>query len=311
MVTATLDSPAGGAPLFDRLVAGTAASDIADRSQLRPLHSHRFEPVPASLPAAELEWPRAAASDRAPGPLPDARQPTATRGRPLASIAPSVRASPASSPDVGAAAPRRGASPETTDSFASPAPPRETHAQHLQDPIAPFMPVARNSSQMPMAPPVSAVPPRPRTSDVRRPASPLAPSLAPAISFLLASHGSSDKRVRSLDKASSLDQRHMPAPAVDRMPPVRPAEARDSVHPQASGRNTGEALRSRDASPLPPLQRPSSQRAESVVEIHIGRIEVRAQAAASPPAAAAPRTAPPTPNALAAHLGARGRGARS
>lgn len=69
--------------------------------------------------------------------------------------------------------------------------------------------------------------------------------------------------------------------------------------------------RSRDASSVSPLPRPASLRAEPTIEIHIGRIEVRAQASATPPTASAPRPAAASTNSLAAHLSARGRGARS
>lgn len=309
MVTTALDSPAVG--LFERLVAGATVSNVADRSQLRPLQSHRFEPAPAFLPETEVEWPLAATSDRAQEPSSGVLQVTATRERPDASVASSVRASPASLPDVSATPPRQSASPHTTVSRTRPAAPHETQAQHGQDPIAPLMPIARSAPPTGMAHPLSAVPTQTNPSDVRQPASQPAQSLPPSVRSLPASHGTSGQRVRSLDDESLLDRRPTPDPAADRTPPDRPANARVAARPQAAARNTSEPLQSRDASPLPPLQRPSSQRAEPTIEIHIGRIEVRAQAAASPPAASTPRASAPTPNALAAHLGARGRGARS
>lgn len=82
----------------------------------------------------------------------------------------------------------------------------------------------------------------------------------------------------------------------------KPKSFLEPVHP---------VLRSRDASSVSPLPRPVSLRAEPTIEIHIGRIEVRAQAAASPPTAPAPRPAAASTSSLGAHLGARGRGARS
>jgi hypothetical protein len=88
---------------------------------------------------------------------------------------------------------------------------------------------------------------------------------------------------------------------------LRPAmpQARASIDPASA------AMRSRDASQVSPLPRPAYLRVEPTIEIHIGRIEVRAQTSASPPTTPAQRAATPSTSSLAAHLGARGRGARS
>ncbi|KQW02328.1 hypothetical protein [Rhizobacter sp. Root1221] len=99
--------------------------------------------------------------------------------------------------------------------------------------------------------------------------------------------------------------------AAHREPRQEPQDRPAMPRPQAFPEPARAALRSRDASPVSPLPRPAPMRAEPTIEIHIGRIEVRAQTAPSPSAAPAPRAAAPSTSSLAAHLGARGRGARS
>jgi hypothetical protein len=127
---------------------------------------------------------------------------------------------------------------------------------------------------------------------------PTAPQQPPAVA---------EPRIRQPGALSPVSRPAVPDSTLGREHPLRPAmpQAQAPIDP------AGAALRSRDASQVSPLPRPASLRAEPTIEIHIGRIEVRAQTSASPPAMPAQRSATPSTSSLAAHLGARGRGARS
>jgi hypothetical protein len=101
--------------------------------------------------------------------------------------------------------------------------------------------------------------------------------------------------------------RHRDDPAPPAAQPAQPAAVR---LPQVSPSPVASNLRSASLQQPLPATQPQQAAPEITIDIHIGRIDVRAPAAApAPPAAAAP--APRTADALHCYLQRRGRGARS
>jgi hypothetical protein len=294
MVTVPIDPQSQGSGLFDRLAAGAATlpANSADRAKLRPLlpyHAH-FPPFVSAEDQEALEdatgpsWksqmphePGATLPDRAL----DARHMTdAPTAAVNAKEPPAQRAASEARVAESAriAAERRLAdSGDVTPSVVRPRPsPQGTQPSRRAADVTP--------------PPRSTTEPGIRVADVV-PASRERGIRAPEIPAPVPGRSVLDTTVRSEPHREQQPERAM---------------QRQQLFPEPAR----TALRSRDVSSVssPHL---APRRAEPTIEIHIGRVEVRAQIAASPPAPPSPRATAPSASALAAYLGARGRGARS
>jgi len=281
MVTAPFAAPSPGTSLLDRLASGASPplANGADRTRLRPLPHHADLP---DVMSAKEQGPAKAAAPSWNPPMQNVPRDT-LQGRAIdaphvtdASFSPVIR-------DAKQHAAQRGVNE------ARPAPPMHIAAGSLPvDPSDALRSVIRTSPSFQGMPP----------SQVAGGTPPQAQGAAD--SPIWATEALARRRVRSvLDSTGA------------REPQREDGQAFTTPRPQANPESARAGLRSRDASSVSPLPRPAPLRAEQTIEIHIGRIEVRAQTAANPPAAPAPRAAAPSSNALAAHLGARGRGARS
>jgi hypothetical protein len=263
--------------LFDRLAAGTehTPQHAAEPTDLRPLLPFHVAIVP--LPVAMETEPPAIDVTAWRGPDPFVRPPSGRDRR----------------------------VPQAADASRS-----TTH--RVEPPAAPL-------------PSVASVRPAGERSPIDKP--PVAPlPSAPRI----AGHLPAPQSARLLEP----DKAEQPAPAATRphprrtpplpLEPVRPDNHAPSRHeppptpifgPPAlaapSGKAGASGLRSRNAASVEPLPLPVRKPAEPTIEIHIGRIDVLARIVAATPSLPSARPTPPPVSALAAHLAARGRGARS
>ncbi len=282
MVTAPIDVPSTGLGLFDRLAGEAAAAGTsgAERSRLRPMLSYHanFPPVTS-----------------AEGPVP----PDAT--------APSWMP-PMHEPPRETRPPRAIEAPRMIDALVSPVirDATEPSSQRAANEARPAQPshIATGSLRVDPGDALRSVI-RTRPSPLRTPPSQVDGDIS------LQAQDAADPRIWATEALARGRDRSVPDPTLAREPRREDWQASATPRLQPVAEPVRAALRSRDASLVSPLPRPVPLRAEPTIEIHIGRIEVRAQTAASPSAAPTPRAAAPSANALAAHLGARGRGARS
>ena len=287
-MTAPIDTPVPGPGLLDRLTAssGAAQPNGTARTQLRPLLPYFADASPAGS-AEDPELPETTVAARSP-PMQQtshtshAPQPIDARRASNAAISPSMRG-PVVEPVVQHAS--SGARPNER---------------------APVAVLHRNAdSRNATSSDITTKHDLPSTLSDERHAAALSPVQARAATeprlpnIELSSRASSGS---SFDLHAFGEPDHEPQPA-----PLMPLMPRH----QAALEPTRGILRSRDGSSTSSLPRAVAPRAEPTIEIHIGRIDVRAQTAACPAAASAQRAAAPSPHSLAAHLGARARGARS
>lgn len=285
MVIVPTDTPVPGPRLLDRLTAGAGAAQPngTARAQLRPLLPYFADASPAAS-AEDAEPPETAVAARSP-PMQQtshashAPQPFDTRRASDEAISPSMRG-PVVEPAVRHAS--SGAGPNER---------------------APVAVLHRNAdSRNAKSSDITTKPGLQTTPSDERHAAALSPVQARA---------ATEPRLPNIElsslspSGSSFDLHALVEP--DRQPRPAPLMPRHQVALEP----THGILRSSDASSMSALPRPVAPRAEPTIEIHIGRIDVRAQTAASPAVASAQRAAAPSPHSLAAHLGARARGARS